>query len=55
MYVAWFLNHSNTPNARHQDSDNMYYALKDISTGEEITIDYCSIERPDWTARYVKK
>jgi len=41
MWLCWFLNHSDKPNAEGDDNDNfMYYALRDIKAGEEITIDY---------------
>jgi SET domain-containing protein len=45
MEVGWHLNHSKTPNAYHRNYD--YYALRDILTGEEITIDYNSLEEPE--------
>lgn len=45
MEVGWYLNHSNEPNAYHQDYD--FYALRDIQTGEEIFINYHSLEEPD--------
>jgi len=44
MPVGWYLNHSKTPNAAHQDYH--YYAVRDIAAGEEITIDYNSLEEP---------
>jgi SET domain-containing protein len=56
MHTAWFLNHSKSPNARHQEEDNMYYALRDIQAGEEITIDYKTIvDEPGWTASYASE
>ena len=42
LEVVWFLNHSATPNAAHRDY--RYHALRDICAGEEITIDYRTIE-----------
>lgn len=45
MEVGWHLNHSKTPNAYHKNYD--YYALRDIKEGEEITIDYNSLEEPE--------
>ncbi len=45
MEVGWYLNHSKTPNAYHGNYD--YYALRDIKEGEEITIDYNSLEEPE--------
>ncbi len=44
MEVGWHLNHSKTPNAYHRNFE--YYALRDIKEGEEITIDYNSLEEP---------
>ena len=44
MPVGWYLNHSSTPNAAHRDYH--WYASKDIKTGEEILIDYNSLEEP---------
>ena len=45
MEVGWHLNHSKTANAYQRDYD--YYALRDIRTGEEITIDYNSLQEPE--------
>jgi SET domain-containing protein len=39
MSVGWYLNHSETPNATH-DEDWEYFATRDIAANEEITIDY---------------
>ncbi|HVZ82371.1 MAG TPA: FRG domain-containing protein [Terracidiphilus sp.] len=36
---AWFLNESKRPNAR-SDENYVFFAIRDISVGEEITIDY---------------
>jgi len=44
MPVGWYLNHSRTPNATHQNYN--YYSAKDIVVGEEITIDYNILEEP---------
>ena len=38
MSVGWYLNHSNKPNAAHRNFE--YFALRAIRKGEEITIDY---------------
>src|ERR1035437_4522775 len=43
--IGWHLNHSKTPNAVNRNYQ--YYALRDISEGEEITIDYNSLEEPE--------
>lgn len=45
MPIGWHLNHSNKPNATHKNYD--WYALSYIKSGEEITIDYNSLEEPE--------
>jgi SET domain-containing protein len=45
MEIGWHLNHSRAPNAYHKNYD--YYALRDIAAGEEITIDYNSLEEAE--------
>jgi hypothetical protein len=45
MEVGWYLNHSKDPNAYHKDYN--YYALRDIKEGEEIIIDYNTLEEPE--------
>ena len=45
MEIGWYLNHSKDPNAYHKDYE--YYAIRDIKSGEEITIDYNSLEEPN--------
>jgi len=45
MEIGWFMNHSNSPNAYRKDKE--FYALRDIFSGEEITIDYNSLEEPE--------
>jgi SET domain-containing protein len=45
MEIGWHLNHSKTPNAFHRNY--LYYALRDIEAGEEMTIDYNSLEEPE--------
>lgn len=39
MTVAWYLNHSKTPNVGC-DKDYVFFALRDIRNGEELTADY---------------
>lgn len=46
MEIGWYLNHSKTPNAHHDDDYN-YYASSDIKAGEEITIDYNLLDEPE--------
>ena len=36
---SWFLNHSSEPNVA-ADTNLMFYALRDIAVGEELTSDY---------------
>lgn len=45
MPVGWYLNHSKNPNASHRNYD--WYAVRDIVEGEEILIDYKSLEEPN--------
>ncbi|OGD24006.1 hypothetical protein A2Z10_02065 [Candidatus Azambacteria bacterium RBG_16_47_10] len=54
MEVGWFINHSKIPSAHVRDRE--YYALRDILAGEEITIDYNSLNEPEETKKdYYKK
>ena len=39
MTVTWFLNNSKTPNMGC-DKDYRFFALRDIKSGEELTLDY---------------
>ena len=39
MTSAWYLNHSKHPNMA-ADGDYRFYALRDIKSGEELTVDY---------------
>lgn len=45
MPVGWYLNHSRKPNAI--DKNYHWYAARDIKDGEEILIDYNSLEEPE--------
>jgi len=45
MEVGWYLNHSKTPNAYHRNYN--FYALRDIKAGEEITVNYNTLEEPE--------
>lgn len=45
MEVGWYLNHSDQPNAHHKAYD--FFALREIKSGEEILIDYHSLEEPE--------
>jgi len=47
MSVGWYLNHSKDSNAYHKDY--LFYAFRDIRKGEEIFIDYNSLEEPEET------
>jgi len=49
MTIAWYLNHSDTPNAGC-DKDYAFHALRAIKKGEELTADYHTYnEFPDDT------
>jgi len=51
MPIGWHLNHSSTPSAVKGESvanrKYAWYAARDIKKGEEITIDYNSLEEPE--------
>lgn len=50
MTVAWYLNHSKTPNVGCS-KDYTFFALRDIRMGEELTADYHTYNdfaNPDW-------
>ncbi len=46
MPIGWYLNHAKVPNAS-RDKSYRWYASRDIKAGEEITIDYNSLEEPE--------
>lgn len=43
MSLGWFLNHSDNPNLDHDENWD-YYAVKDIDPGEELTVDYNTLD-----------
>ncbi|HCM36525.1 MAG: hypothetical protein A3J30_02900 [Candidatus Wildermuthbacteria bacterium RIFCSPLOWO2_02_FULL_47_9c] len=45
MPIGWYLNHSKSPNAFHKNYH--WYAAYDIAAGEEILIDYNTLEEPE--------
>lgn len=52
MPIGWYLNHSSSPNAvigysKQKHSKYQWYSLRDINQGEEILIDYNSLEEPE--------
>ena len=47
MWIVWYLNHSDTPNAELNQKENDYYAIRDILAGEEILIDYKVFHEPE--------
>ena len=53
MPLGWYLNHSkesNTePRGGYTDKGYTFYAKRDIQSGEEITIDYNTLEEPEET------
>lgn len=46
MSLTWYLNHSTAPNV-FQDENGDVFSLRDIVTGEEITIDYDILNEPN--------
>lgn len=46
MEIGWYLNHSEHPNIG-KDAEKVTIALRDINAGEEIVIDYNSLNEPD--------
>lgn len=46
MHIGWYLNHSSQPNT-YRDADYKWYALRKIKAGEEILIDYNSLDEPE--------
>jgi SET domain-containing protein len=45
MHLSWFLNHSKNPNiAATSGVMGKYYTLREIQKGEELSIDYNSID-----------
>lgn len=44
MHMVWYLNHSDKPNAEKREDG--YYSVEKICTGQEILIDYNSLEEP---------
>lgn len=47
LWIVWYVNHSNQPNAELNSTENNYYSIKDIKAGEEILINYNSFNEPD--------
>src|SRR5208337_4723638 len=49
MTSSWYINHSDTPNLKCKgEYDYLFYTLRDIATGEELTVDYRTYsEMPD--------
>jgi hypothetical protein len=45
MHVGWYLNHSKDSNT-YRDTDYKWYSAREIKAGEEIFIDYNSLEEP---------
>lgn len=46
MEIGWYINHSHQPNIL-KDADKHLVALRDIKQGEEIVIDYNSLNEPE--------
>ncbi len=49
LWIVWYLNHSDHPNAKLDTVRNNYYSTKDINAGEEILIDYNAFDEPKET------
>jgi SET domain-containing protein len=51
MPVGWYLNHSSDSNAEprggYSENGYTFFAKRDIQEGEEITIDYNTLEEPE--------
>lgn len=47
LWIVWYLNHSDNPNAALNTEVNNYCALRDIFAGQEILIDYNAFEEPE--------
>lgn len=45
--LAIFLNHSDEPNLKQVEAGNYFVTLRDIKTGEELFIDYNTLETTD--------
>lgn len=45
MHLVWYLNHSDRPNAEKRDDG--YYSTNFIKSGEEVQIDYNSLNEPE--------
>ena len=46
LWIVWYLNHSDSPNAQFNETENSYYSTKDIPEGDEILIDYNAFNEP---------
>jgi SET domain-containing protein len=44
---SYYVNHSSSPNCHHDLNNDIYYAIRDIEEGEELTCYYLPEER-DW-------
>lgn len=42
MSIGWYVNHADLPNVHHQDF--VYYASRHIRRGEELLLDYGSLQ-----------
>jgi SET domain-containing protein len=46
LTIAWYLNSSKTPNVA-ADEDLRFYAIREITAGEELTVDYDTYSEND--------
>jgi hypothetical protein len=42
--VVTYLNHSDAPNLRQEDGGDRFVTIRDVAAGEELTVDYGSLE-----------
>ena len=42
--VVTFLNHSDEPNLRQLDGGDRFVTTRDVTAGEELTVDYGSLD-----------
>lgn len=56
LWIVWYINHSDEPNVWMDPEKRIYYAKRDIKSGEEICTDYNSFNEPeDKKESYYKK
>lgn len=48
MNIGWYLNHSTKPNIEVETKVSPYHAVKDITAGQELTINYTHLTDKYW-------